>query len=61
MVKSRDEAQVEPSRRRGSTIRMLREAKGWSPQGLVDAVRTANSGRSVLTKAYLSKIAFLLR
>lgn len=56
MAKSRDEDQVEPSRRRGNTIRTLREAKGWSQQDLVGAVRAANGGRSVLTKAYLSKI-----
>ena len=35
---------------------MMREAKGWSQQQLVDAVQAANGGRRVLTKAYLSKI-----
>lgn len=35
---------------------MMREAKGWSQQRLVDAVQAANGGRQVLTKPYLSKI-----
>jgi transcriptional regulator with XRE-family HTH domain len=47
---------METSKRRGKVLRMLREAKGWSQQDLVDAAQAANGGRRVLTKAYLSKI-----
>jgi len=47
---------MEPSKRRGKILRMLREAKGWSQQDLVDAAQAANGGKRVLTKAYLSKI-----
>jgi transcriptional regulator with XRE-family HTH domain len=47
---------MEASKRRGKLIRMLRKAKGWSQQDLVNAAEAANGGDRVLTKAYLSKI-----
>ena len=47
---------METSKRRGKILRMLREAKGWTQQKLVDAAQAVNGGKRVLTKAYLSKI-----
>ena len=55
-AKPRADDHEEPWRRRGRIIRLLREAKGWSQQKLVDVTRAANGGKPVMTTAYLSKI-----